>query len=1313
MVFVGQPARTPVSMLAGGRAARSAALRFRDQAASRLAPAVAARRRQSTAAEDAETPSQQQRQQQQEREEQPPVNLASCVPRGELWHPDHLPERWVVFSDLHVSLRTRAVCLEVLERVHEVAAARQAGVAFLGDFWHLRGSLPVEPLNDVVTALAAWQQPMLMLAGNHDQVSLGGLTHSLTALAAANPRIHAFDAPAAFLGALWLPYRRDPAQLEAAIAAALGPGGGLDAVAGGGGEAREAVRAVFAHADVVGALMNEAYQAQEGLPPSLFPPGLPTYTGHYHRPHTVPGTRIRYVSRAEAGQQKQLLVVDRGQGWEVAEEIALDVGPRFFSAAAAPQQPTVPAEAAAAEAESADETEAQAQESYALELPVGLRAGDRLQLTLPLAAQKQHGRLLRSLQKQGIEVEVVSPPAATAAPRIGTAEGMGAFQLFSRYAEMQGLSQRATTRGLELLQGLEAVTGHALDAAAVSIDFERVELEGYFSFREPLSYELGTRGLVVVTGQVEDTEDAGPRDGNDAAAEIAAAASQLHSLLACVESNGAGKTALMMAPLWALTGDVDARAEGAAPGGRGTSGLTNADIVNEDAKAARVRVEGRLHGWPFAVERQVVRRGKGSFLTFHLDGEDLTTQEIRLTQQRIDAELGTHLLGRAVFYGQSDIVALMEANDRAFKDELGKLVDLQARVDCFIHLLHSHAADALATRNALVTPPLQVWAAAKEASGKRASAARGAAASCADQLVLSRQYLSQYQEQLAAAEAQAAGWEAQRGARAEQAERGLCGLVLQLGATLGELAAGTAALRTALGRVAGEGAALEGQLRELRQAGEGPAAGGEAAEGTREAALGERLQELAAVREQLRARVNQASFRHGAAQGEVVAKRRLLEEYQRLAERDLVAAAAAAGSAASSSSSSSAGHCSKGSGGSIQQGADDHWHDPGQPVCDRCLQPIDAELFSANQQRLAADVAAAEQEQQAALEMLEQLEVELHSSSAEVASAEEQLAEVRQQRAAAARQQAQEWQQVQQALSCARQEEQQLGAMVQQAEQCSATLTAWLAELSSRDDAVGFAASEAAADVPAADAGGGSGELPEAVERLASAIAQAHADLQHGRQLLHRLDLETAQPNPHQGAIDVLARQAAEEQAGVAAREAQHTQLEAEHEEWKQVDAAFRPTGIVNCVLEGVLGDLQEVAGRHLAALTSGLTLALRPCRPKKSDPDAVEKVVHVRQPGTAGEYRQRSVRQLSGGERRRVALALALGFSELAARRGRLRSNMLILDEHLDSEGCLRVAALLKSLPYSTVLAFDAVDVVVKRGGGSVLDAAVVGQAV
>ena len=41
--------------------------------------------------------------------------------------------------------------------------------------------------------------------------------------------------------------------------------------------------------------MNEAFQAREGLPPELFPDTVPTYTGHYHKPHTVSNTSIRYV----------------------------------------------------------------------------------------------------------------------------------------------------------------------------------------------------------------------------------------------------------------------------------------------------------------------------------------------------------------------------------------------------------------------------------------------------------------------------------------------------------------------------------------------------------------------------------------------------------------------------------------------------------------------------------------------------------------------------------------------------------------------------------------------------------------------------------------------------------------------------------------------------------------------------------------------------------------------------------------------------------------------------------------------------------
>ena len=159
------------------------------------------------------------------------------------------------------------------------------------------------------------------------------------------------------------------------------------------------------------------------------------------------------------------------------------------------------------------------------------------------------------------------------------------------------------------------------------------------SFREPVRYRLGDRGLVVVTGQVQGSAEAG------------------------LESNGAGKTALMMAPLWALTGGVDARAEvrgvvwcvppGWIPPALCTAGISHApfprsqrvqrarerqvspppsqtrsaptlphpqgsaatggravlaDVVNEDSRRARVRVEGSANGAPFVVERTASRK---------------------------------------------------------------------------------------------------------------------------------------------------------------------------------------------------------------------------------------------------------------------------------------------------------------------------------------------------------------------------------------------------------------------------------------------------------------------------------------------------------------------------------------------------------------------------------------------------------------------------------------------------------------------------------------------------------------------------------
>ena len=66
------------------------------------------------------------------------------------------------------------------------------------------------------------------------QVNAEGSEHGVTPLAAACNAVHIMEQPTLFLGALWLPYRRNRQELTEAIAAA-GP-----------------VEAVFCHADVVG-----------------------------------------------------------------------------------------------------------------------------------------------------------------------------------------------------------------------------------------------------------------------------------------------------------------------------------------------------------------------------------------------------------------------------------------------------------------------------------------------------------------------------------------------------------------------------------------------------------------------------------------------------------------------------------------------------------------------------------------------------------------------------------------------------------------------------------------------------------------------------------------------------------------------------------------------------------------------------------------------------------------------------------------------------------------------------------------------------
>jgi len=700
----------------------------------------------------------------------PIIDLRACLPADPT--PFAAVQRWILFSDLHVCDRTVDASIAALAAVRREArrdSSVKTGVAFLGDFWHARGSLPVRPLNAVLDEMARWKDiPLLMLVGNHDQVSAGGREHALEAVAAAaaaaGSPAHVFDRPALFLGALWLPYRRDPAELSAAIAQAA-------AAEGGGGDASLDPSVVFAHTDVIGAAANDAFQCGKGLEPGAFP--VRAWLGHYHRPHVVGGgggeeaegaatkkaggkrkknstpVVVEYVgspyqvSRAEAGQQKALVVlqglvsdssssssspnsstrtfVEPRHDWSEVARVPLDVGPRHFDL-----------------------------RGLEPETPQGLRPGDRVRWILPAGSSPSEADALASSLRAstGADVELHVPPPPAAAPRLAPEEASaGPAAVFRAYADFVGMSEEARMEGEAVLEAV-GVSGSSSSGGGaspnnsnissngngVSLSLLSVRVEGFGPFASPAEYDLSAGGVRVLTGRNVDAAGASNGKGGSNSAVDAVSA----------DSNGAGKTSLAMAPHWAITGRSDARADGG--GGRG---LTHADVVNDGCESASVTVRGTVLGGPeqnfapvaFELERAVSRK-KLLRLRLKVDGEDLTGADARLTQATIDSLLGAPLISRASFLGQADAMSLLEAGDAELKSELSKV-----------------ALDG------------EAWDAAKAESSARLRQARARSARAAASLEALRAQASALEQEAEDARAAARGWEEEREREREERER--------------------------------------------------------------------------------------------------------------------------------------------------------------------------------------------------------------------------------------------------------------------------------------------------------------------------------------------------------------------------------------------------------------------------------------------------------------------------------------------------------------------------------------------------------------
>ena len=591
----------------------------------------------------------------------PPKNATDAMLMAQLKHFSTVND-WVVLTDLHCSPSTLATCLQVLDTTHRLACERRAGVLFLGDFWHQRGTLRVDCLNAVLDALKSWTVPMIMIPGNHDQITLRGHEHGLTPLENAYrisnqdslsgdnpnnnlpssiPGILIFSHPTKFHNAFFIPHIREAAMMESVLQSPQAL----------------ASNALFIHADVTGAYMNDMVQSSGGVPPSMFPANKYIYSGHFHKPHVVSksGIRIDYlgspyqVSLSEAQQDKALAVVSTRNGWKCVETIPMDIGRRHFRL-----------EGMEALMECVMENEL-SRVGDGASRPTTVRGGDRIvcllnKRTMINMDQAAHQRI-QQFRKAGVAVEI---------RELTEQRHLVTGQFSGDWSQVVDLSPKATWKAY-LDQEVERGAmepGHAHDMLVTGWDLldslseenddlrsdvphhrnelilNSVTLEGFGPFQYKQTYPLRDRGLILLRGN---NQDGG------------------------ADSNGSGKSLLAMSTLWCFTGSLDARP---------MEDSKVSDIINDECTTARVSVQGQLNGADFTIIRSKTSSKSG--LTFLFDGKDVSAQSAKDTQALIEEKLGVsaQILARTMFHGQHSIDDLLEASDAKLKDELSLLVPL-------------------------------------------------------------------------------------------------------------------------------------------------------------------------------------------------------------------------------------------------------------------------------------------------------------------------------------------------------------------------------------------------------------------------------------------------------------------------------------------------------------------------------------------------------------------------------------------------------------------------------------------------------------
>ena len=213
----------------------------------------------------------------------------------------------LIVSDLHLREETADTVFEqVLPGVLEGALGRGIrDITFLGDIFHIRYKIDAWIQNELYDVFSSWTlgygRYIRILPGNHDQYNLDGRNALEMFDEMSNVRVYT-EAVTDEHG-LWIPYRKDTDYTICTISE----------------HEEKAVnqqgrRVCFFHNAIFGALMNDTFVDQEGIPPSIFKGFDIVLSGHYHKRQNL--GNIYYIgspyqiNAGESGQDKGYAIWD-------------------------------------------------------------------------------------------------------------------------------------------------------------------------------------------------------------------------------------------------------------------------------------------------------------------------------------------------------------------------------------------------------------------------------------------------------------------------------------------------------------------------------------------------------------------------------------------------------------------------------------------------------------------------------------------------------------------------------------------------------------------------------------------------------------------------------------------------------------------------------------------------------------------------------------------------------------------------------------------------------------------------------------------